>query len=311
MEEKRKPLLIVLLGPTAVGKTKVAIGLANHFNTCVLSSDSRQFYKQMDIGTAKPGAEELAAAAHHFIGFLDINENYSAGKFEKDALDFLDEHFKSNEVAVMAGGSGLYAEAVCEGFDALPSDDLTRQNLIQLFEEQGLETLQSMLYEADPVYYDMVDRKNPQRIIRALEVIKLSGKPYSEQRSGKTASRHFNCIKIALDMPRELLNARMMKDGLLEEVKSLYNQRELNALKSVGYQELFDYLDGKCTLEEAIAEIQKNTRRFAKRQLTWLRRMPDLHWVNMSSDDRAVKEICKLVEDYIAGQTLQQSLMQE
>lgn len=318
MEKLKKPLLIVLLGPTAVGKTKVAIELAKRYNSCIISSDSRQFYKQMRIGTARPAEDELAAAEHHFIGFLEITEPYSAGKFEKEALEFLELYFQKNKIAIMAGGSGLYAEAVCEGLDDLPVDDETRQELIQLFEEQGIEKLQSMLFESDPEYYEKVDKKNPQRLIRALEVIKLSGNTYSSMRIGKSTERSFDCIKIALDMPREMLYARidqrvhqMMKEGLLDEVKSLLTHKDLNALNTVGYKELFEFLEGNCTEAEAIEQIQKNTRRFAKRQLTWLRRLPELHWVHLTSDERAVEDIARLVEDYISGNLIPQTSMQD
>ncbi|RZA01398.1 MAG: tRNA (adenosine(37)-N6)-dimethylallyltransferase MiaA [Sphingobacteriaceae bacterium] len=280
------PTLIVIAGPTAIGKTAAAIQLAQHFNTVILSADSRQFFKEMSIGTAKPNAEELAAAPHYFINSHSISEAFSVGDFEKQGLELLDELFKAHDIIIMVGGSGLYVKAICEGFDHIPdADDGVREKLNAELEEKGLAHLQEKLKQADPDYYNEVDINNPQRVIRALEVFESTGKPFSSYRVANTNTRPFNIIKIALDMPRELLYSRinrrvdiMMEQGLLDEVKSLLPYRHLNALNTVGYSEVFDYLDGKVDLDTAIDKIKQNTRRFAKRQLTWFRKDKDFHW---------------------------------
>lgn len=296
-----KPLLITILGPTAVGKTAISTQVAARLGTEIISADSRQFYTGMPIGTACPSKEELALAPHHFISFLQPEESYNAGKFEKEALAVLEKLFHQHRIAVMAGGSGLYAEAVCEGFDDLPSDEELRQELINRFHEEGLESLQQQLFELDSEYYARVDRKNPHRIIRALEVCILSGKPYSSLRSASPPERNFHCLKFALGMSRDLLYARinrrvdaMLEAGLVEEARSLLPFRQCNSLNTVGYKELFAHFDGLLSLEEAAEEIKKNTRRFAKRQTTWLRRLPGVHWINAEFPEQAVKQILNI-----------------
>ena len=285
--------LIVVAGPTAVGKTAAAIELAKHYNTVVVSADSRQFFKEMTIGTAKPDVKELAAVKHYFINSHSISEPFSVGDFEKQGLDLLDELFKVHDHVILAGGSGLYIKAICEGFDDLPkADPAIRESLNRELEEKGISSLQQKLKLVDPVYYNEVDLDNPQRIIRALEVFESSGKPISSYRQATVNKRPFRIIKLALNLPREVLYNRinervdvMIQHGLLAEVKALLPYRQLNALQTVGYTELFDYLDGQTSLEKAIEMIKQNTRRFAKRQLTWFRRDSQFHWFQASDGD--------------------------
>jgi tRNA dimethylallyltransferase len=285
--------LIVVAGPTAVGKTVAAIELAKHFNTVVVSADSRQFFREMAIGTAKPNVAELATVKHYFIDSHSIAEPFSVGDFEKQGLALLDKLFKTHDHVILAGGSGLYIKAICEGFDDLPTADPSiREKLNQELEEKGIESLQQKLKLADPVYYEEVDLDNPQRIIRALEVFESSGKPISSYRQATVNKRPFNIIKLALNLPREVLYNRinervniMVQQGLLAEVSELLPYRHLNALNTVGYTELFDYFDGKTSLDKAIEMIKQNTRRFAKRQLTWFRKDGLFHWFQANDPD--------------------------
>jgi tRNA dimethylallyltransferase len=279
--------LIVIAGPTASGKTAAAISLARHYKTVILSADSRQFYREMSIGTAKPSWIELAAAKHYFIDSHSITENFSVGDFEKQALALLDEQFKIHDVIILVGGSGLYIKALVEGFDEIPQADTgVREQLNKEFTLKGIEPLQKRLKEVDPDYYNEVDLNNPQRIIRALEVHKTTGKPFSSYRKAGLNKRPFNILKIALDMPREILYHRinqrvdmMLEQGLIAEARSLIFHRNLNALNTVGYSELFDHFDDKISLEKAIDQIKQNTRHFAKRQLTWFRKDTNIHWL--------------------------------
>lgn len=278
--------LIIITGPTAIGKTGLAIFLAQHLKTEILSFDSRQFYKEMKIGTAVPSEEELATVPHHFIQNLSIQEDYSVGDFERDALTKIDELFQIHDQLIFVGGSGLYEKAVTKGLDVFPEVDKTiRQNLLYEFDANGLEPLQKELKEVDPVYYESVDLNNPVRIIRALEIYRGTGKPFSSFRKNNYSARNFQVIKIGLELPREEIYDRinqrvdlMMKEGLLEEVKFLEPQKNLNSLQTVGYRELFDYLDEKINLDFAIEEIKKNSRRYAKRQLTWYRKDERVKW---------------------------------
>lgn len=287
------PTLIVIAGPTASGKTAAAIQLAQHFNTAVVSADSRQFFREMSIGTAKPTAEELAAAPHYFINSHSITESFSVGDFEREGLALLEQLFQQHPVVILAGGSGLYIKAICEGFDDLPvADTAIRDRLNNELAEKGIEVLQERLKLADPVYYNEVDISNPQRIIRALEVYESSGRPFSSYRTAKINKRTFNIIKLGLDWPREVLYDRinrrvdlMVADGLVDEVKSLLPYRHLNALNTVGYSEIFDYLDGNTDLPDAIAQIKQNTRRFAKRQMTWFRKDKEIVWVDAQEEN--------------------------
>jgi len=298
--------LIVIAGPTAVGKTAIAIQVAKHYNTVVLSADSRQFYREMSIGTAKPDADELAAVKHHFIDSHSIKENFSVGDFEKQALALLDELFKEYDAVVMAGGSGLYIKAVCEGFDNLPvADPGIRHKLNQDFTELGIRHLQERLKEVDPGYYEQVDIQNPQRLIRALEVFETTGKPISYYRKSTVNKRPFNVVKIGLNLPRDILYQKinyrvdkMIELGLIDEVKSLIPHRSLNALNTVGYSELFDHFDGNIDLESALELIKQNTRHFAKRQLTWFRKDKDIHWLEADNED-VVLDIVRHAEENI------------
>jgi len=279
--------LIVIAGPTASGKTAAAIRLAQYFNTVILSADSRQFYKEMSIGTAKPDAEELSAATHHFIDSHSINDLFSVGDFEKQGLALLNELFKVHNVVILVGGSGLYIKALCEGFDDIPqSNEGVRELLNNELAQNGIAPLQQELKSVDPDYYNEVDINNPQRIIRALEVYRSTGQPFSSYRKAAINKRPFRCVKIALDLPRDVLYGRinnrvdiMVEQGLINEVQSLLPYRLLNALNTVGYSELFDYFDGKTDIGKAIELIKQNTRRFAKRQLTWFRKDKEIHWL--------------------------------
>lgn len=267
--------------------------MAQHFKTAIVSADSRQFYREMSIGTAKPTDEELAAAKHYFINSHSITEPFSVGDFETECLALLDELFKTHDIVILAGGSGLYIKAICEGFDELPTADAgVRVKLNQELVDEGISSLQERLKIADPVYYDQVDLNNPQRIIRALEVFETTGRPFSSYRKSTINKRPFNIIRLGLNLPRAALYNRinrrvddMITGGLVKEVKSLLPWRHLNALNTVGYSELFDYFDGKEALPEAIEMIKQNTRRFAKRQLTWFNRDKEIHWLQADSSD--------------------------
>jgi len=283
--------LITVIGPTAIGKTAMAIHIAKHFKCEIISADSRQFFKEMAIGTAVPSAEELAAAPHHFIQNISIFEEYTVGDFERDAIAKLDELFLTNNYAVMVGGSGLYIDAVLKGFDDFPDvDPKVRQELIEKFETEGIEYLQQQLQELDPAHYEKVAKENPQRLMRALEVCVGSGRPYSSFLNIKKNSRNFTPIVIGLEAERETMYNRinqrvdiMVKDSLVDEAKALYGYKHLNALQTVGYRELFSYFDGEFTLPFALDEIKKNTRRFAKRQITWFKRTEGAKWFNFTT----------------------------
>jgi len=278
--------LIVIAGPTAIGKTAAAIQLARRFKTVIISADSRQFYREMSIGTAKPTIEELATARHHFINSHAVTESFTVADFEKQSLELLDELFKTKDSVILVGGSGLYIKAICEGFDNIPSvAPEIREKLNSGFAEKGITYLQEKLRVVDPEYYKQVDIQNPQRVIRALEIFEGTGKPFSSYRLAGINTRPFNIIKIGLNLPRDVLYERinqrvdnMMQQGLEDEVKSLLPYRHLNALNTVGYSELFDYFDGNSDLSSAIESIKQNTRRFAKRQLTWFRKDKDINW---------------------------------
>ena len=279
--------LITICGPTGIGKTDWAIRLAMHYRTEILSADSRQFYREMQIGTAVPSEDELQQAPHHFIQHKSIFDAYSVGQFQRDATERLSQLFDSHRMVIMVGGSGLYLDAVTKGLDVFPEIPAgIRDQLNRLFEEKGIEALQQMLAERDPDHYKVVDLKNPHRLIRALEVCQVSGKPYSSFLGKRKKPTGFTHIPLGVTAPRKTVYERierrvdlMMKSGLLREAESLYPHRRLPALQTVGYQELFDYLDGKWDLDTAVDEIKKNTRRFAKRQGTWFRRDPDIHWI--------------------------------
>ena len=278
--------LVCVVGPTAIGKTNQGIELARAFDTVVLSADSRQFYREMNIGTAKPNQEELTTVPHHFINSHSVITDYSAGDFEREALALLADLFTQRDVVVLVGGSGLFVDAVCQGLDDLPKPSPgIRNRLNELYGDKGLAYLQEMLEAIDPVYYGEVDIHNPQRVIRALEVYESTGKPFSYFRRQQATARPFQVLKIGLNTDRERLYQRinervdkMMEQGLLDEVKSLLPYRNRPPLQTVGYTELFNYLDDLYTLEAAVDKIKQNTRRYAKRQLTWFKKDTSITW---------------------------------
>lgn len=276
-----------MVGPTGIGKTRLAIDLAKHFSTEIVSCDSRQFFREMKIGTASPSAEELAEAPHHFIGNLSVEDYYSIGQYEEDALKKLNRLFENYETVILVGGSMMYEKAVIEGLNDLPEADEDNQKKLQaIFDNEGIEKLQDLLKELDPEYFAVVDFHNHRRLLRAIDVIWQTGKKYSEQIAVSQDTRNFKTIRIGIEAPREELYGRinrrvdlMMENGLLEEAKSLEPFKHLTALNTVGYSELFKYFDGEWNLDFAISEIKKNSRRYAKRQLTWYRKADDIHYL--------------------------------
>jgi tRNA dimethylallyltransferase len=295
--------LIVICGPTASGKTALAIKLAKAFQTEVISADSRQFFKEMRIGTARPLPDELDGIQHHFLGNISINDSYNAGIFEKEALLLLENIYKKNNIAIVCGGSGMYVNALCYGLDELPEqNEFLRKELENLLKEKGIAALQEKLKKLDPEYYQIIDLQNPHRLMRAIEVCISSGLPYSQQRKGAPKKRDFEIIKIAIDWPREKLYERinervdlMFEQGLIEEAKKLYPFKNNNALQTVGYKELFDYFENKYSLEEAKEAIKQNTRRFAKRQLTWLRKEKDITWFKPEQIETIIPYLQKII----------------
>jgi len=289
--------LIVLLGPTAVGKTDISIDIAQHLNCDIISADSRQFFREMKIGTARPSDDQLARVKHHFIAFLSVRDYYSSNRYEKDVLDLLSELFQNNNIALMSGGSAMYIDSVCQGIDDIPdADPAVREQLNRKYEEEGIRGLRIMLKILDPEYYKSVDLKNYKRIIRALEICETTGLPYSSFLKKQRRERDFNILKIGLERPREELYERidrrvdeMIVQGLENEVASLYEYKEMNALNSVGYKEFFDYFGGRITKEKAIELIKRNTRRFAKRQITWWAKDKDISWFQ-ADDIRGIIE---------------------
>ena len=282
----KRGTLVVVVGPTGSGKSALAVKLATHLNAPIISTDSRQVFRGMPIGTAQPAADEQAAAKHYFIADREVEDDFNCGKYELEALALLDELFAESEYVVAVGGSGLYVQALCEGMDDLPdADPALRENLKQRLESEGLDSLVAELRRLDAKYAEEVDVCNPARVMRALEVCLATGRPYSEQRKGVTAERPFHIIKIGTDMPRDVLYDRinrrvdmMVEEGLEAEARSMYPKRHLNALQTVGYRELFEYFDGNCSFEEAVELVKRNSRRYAKRQLTWFRRDENTAW---------------------------------
>ena len=285
--------LVVVGGPTASGKTSIAIALAKHFNTEIISADSRQFFQELNIGVARPGPDELQQVKHHFIAHKSITDSYSAGDFARDALSLLEKLFENHDVVVMAGGSGLFIKAVLEGFhDDVKDDGSLRQELETGYRTSGIEYLQSRLEKSDSERLKSIDLQNPHRLMRAIELAELTGKTFAERTALARTGRNFLSLELALDWPRQELYDRintrvdmMMEAGLLEEVKSLLAHRDLNALQTVGYSELFQHLDGNLSLENAVDLIKQNTRRYAKRQLTWFRNKTESTWLPPNNQD--------------------------
>jgi len=281
-----KKTVLLIAGPTAVGKTSLAIQLAKQFHTEIISADSRQCYKEITIGVAKPSDEELQEVKHHFINSHSIHENLNAASFEEYALEAAAEIFQQHDIAVMVGGTGLYIKAFCEGMDEIPAVDETIRKQVQNdYQQQGIEWLQQQVQTHDPLFAKEGEMQNPQRMLRALEVVLSTGQSILQFRKGEKRKRNFNIIKIGLDLPREELYQRinqrvdvMLENGLPEEAKSVHPLRHLNALQTVGYRELFDFFDGSSTLEQAIEKIKQNSRHYAKRQLTWFKRDEEMNW---------------------------------
>ena len=291
--------LIVIAGPTASGKTAFAIKMAKALNTVILSADSRQFYKEMSIGTAAPTEEELSQAKHYFVHHISIEDKYDVADYERDAIALLDELFKTHDAVIMTGGSGLFIDAVCNGIDAMPDvEPEIREKVQKLYDEGGLKALQDAVQRLDPAYFALVDQQNPRRLQRALEVCYQTGQPFSSFRQGQAAQRDFAIKKYALLWDRQQLIERidkrvdmMMEQGLLEEAKALYPKRHLNALNTVGYKELFTYFDGQCTPTEAVDQIKIHTRQYAKRQMTWLRKDTSYHWIMPEDFDNTLSAL--------------------
>lgn len=295
--------LIVISGPTASGKTALSVALAKHFKSCVLSADSRQFYKEISIGTAKPTLEEMQEIPHYFIDSHELKDEVSAAQFEREALHMLEELFQKHDTLILTGGSGMFVDALCEGLDKIPTSRELRDALQKQVDNGELDVLLNELEEKDPVYFAQVDQKNPVRVMRAVEVIRLTGLPYSDLRKSNPKKRPFEVKRFVIEHDREFLYDRinrrvelMMEAGLLEEVKSVLAYRHLSSMNTVGYKELFDYIDGNSTLDEAVAMIKQNSRRYAKRQITWLKRNPEAHWIPFTTTQQMTEEIIEILQ---------------
>ena len=300
----RDKTLIVITGPTAVGKTAISLDIAKHFGIPVINADSRQIYRELKIGTARPSDEEMKEVKHYFVGTLSIADYYSASLYEQQVLALLDNLFQTHDYALLSGGSMMYIDAVCDGIDDIPTvDDETRENMKRRLREEGLEALCEELKRLDPEYYEEVDRQNPRRVVHALEICTMTGMTYTSFRRRERRERPFRIIKIGLTLPREQLynriNARvdkMMAEGLLEEARQMYPQRDLNALNTVGYKELFDYFDGRWPLEEAVERIKGNTRRYARKQLTWYKKDDRFRWFHPQDKEEIINYITQHYE---------------
>jgi tRNA dimethylallyltransferase len=301
MRTNSDKLLIVIAGPTAVGKTKLSIDIAKRFQTEIISSDSRQFYKELKIGSSPPSLSEIKEVPHHFVGHLSIYDYYNVSKYENDAIEKLDSLFKKNDTVVLSGGSGLYINSVLNGIDDLPDPDAsTREYLKNLYAAEGIHSLRTMLENLDPGFHKQVDLKNPSRLIRALEVCMTTGLKYSELRKCEKKKRNFSYLFIGLNRERneliDIINKRtdsMIRHGLVEEALELFPFRYLNALNTVGYNELFEYIDGQVTLEQSIENIKINTRKYAKRQLTWFRKIHEIQWFHPDDIEKIIEHIIK------------------
>lgn len=301
--------LIVLLGPTGVGKTALSLNLAEHYHSPIISADSRQFFKGLEIGTAAPTTEQLSQVRHFLVGMLGITDYYSASEFERDALNIIAEQYKTHDVLVATGGSMMYIDALCNGIDDVPTiDEELRKELYDLYEKGGLEPIRAQLKALDPDFYNIVDLKNHKRVIHALEVCLMTGKPYSSFRTNTKKPRPFNIVKIGLMREREQLYERinrrvdeMIEQGLLEEAKQYYPQRQLNSLNTVGYKELFKYFDGEWTFDFAIDKIKQNSRIYSRKQMTWFKRDKDIHWINLSetTEEEALQQIISIAGNHL------------
>ena len=291
--------LIVLIGPTGVGKTELSLSIAESFHSSIVSADSRQLYADLKIGTAAPTPDQLARVPHHFVGTLQLTDYYSAAQYEAEVMNKLEELFKENDVVVLTGGSMMYVDAICKGIDDIPTvDKETRELMLQRYEEEGLEQLCKELKLLDPEYYSIVDLKNPKRVIHALEICYMTGKTYTSFRTRSTKERPFHIIKIGLTRDREELYDRinrrvdiMMQDGLLEEARSVYTYKHLNSLNTVGYKEMFKYLDGEWTLDFAIEKIKQNSRIYSRKQMTWFKRDTDIAWFHPEQQKEIMQHI--------------------
>ncbi|MBR8534242.1 tRNA (adenosine(37)-N6)-dimethylallyltransferase MiaA [Carboxylicivirga sediminis] len=296
--------LIVLIGPTGIGKTELCLQLAEHLNTEIISSDSRQIFKELKIGTAAPTEEQLKRVKHHMVATHSVNDYYNAYQFEQDVLKLLDNLFQSHPQVLMTGGSMMYVDAVCKGIDELPTiDPELRQEVMDLYNNEGLEAIRRQLKMLDPVFYDQVDLKNHKRVMHAVEVCLMTGQPYSSLRTNSSRKRPFNIIKIGLDMDRDELYSRinqrvdmMIEDGLFEEAKAFYHLKESNSLNTVGYKEIFAHWDGEYDADKAIELIKRNSRRYAKRQLSWFRRDKEINWFHPSQVAEIIKFVDKQIE---------------
>ena len=300
--EKEKPLLIVLAGPTAVGKTKLSIELAKNKNSSIFSSDSRQFYREMSIGTAKPSLEELNEVPHYFINNKSIEEAYSAGDYEKEIINQLEDYFKNKKIAFLVGGSGMYIDAVCKGLDNLPKDLAVRNRLNLELKKNGIEYLQENLKNLDPKQYGIMDLSNSQRLIRALEVCRITSKPYSSLLTATKKIRSFKMVKFLLHIDKNQLELniekrvdQMVENGLFQEVENLRDKKNLNALNTVGYKEIFNFFNGNYSREEAINLIKRNTKKYAKRQMTWFKKDTSYQWIENLDTLKSFNEINSII----------------
>lgn len=291
--------LIVIVGPTGVGKTALCLEVAERLGTFIINADSRQIFRDIPIGTAAPTAEEQKRVKHFFVGKLHINDYYNASMFENDVIELLDKLFGEKDNIIMSGGSMMYVDAVCNGIDDIPSvNESIRQQVKSLYEADGLDIIKEKLNKLDPEYFEIVDKNNPKRVIHALEICLSTGKTYTSFRTNTKKERNFRIIKIGLNRDRDELYSRidkrvdlMIENGLMEEAKQMYPYKELNSLNTVGYKELFNYFDGKCTLDEAIFKIKSNTHKYCRKQLTWFKRDKDIHWFNPDNVEEIIKYI--------------------